>query len=125
MQEPTLIPVLGHECVLDESTEDPRRRVCARLGDRLLGVAAFEPLFGPHAEGVIALAPDGSEALVPYLLDELLQAATASGLTVVRFVLPHAGQRRTAEHLAATRCDGTLRREFLEVRPVVAQRLAS
>lgn len=117
--------MLGHERVLDETTDDPRRRVCAELGDRLLGVGAFEPLFGPHAEGVIALAPDGSEALVPYLVDELLRCATASGLTVVRFMLAHPAQRRTAEHLAATRCDGTLRREFLEVRPTAAQRLAS
>lgn len=125
MQEPPLIAVLGHERVLGESIEDPRRRVSACLGDRVLGVGAFEPLFGPHAEGVIALAPDGSEALVPYLVDELVQRAGRSGLTVVRFVFPHGGQRRTAEHLAATRSDGTLRREFLDVRAAMAQRLAS
>ena len=50
-----LIPVLGHVRVLRESPADPRRRLVEEDDGRVLGAAAYEELFGPHAEGVVAM----------------------------------------------------------------------
>lgn len=111
-----LVPVLGHGRVLDEGLGDARRRVVAREGDAIVGVGAFEPLFGPHAEGVIAIADGASGGLVPFLLDELLGRVHDAGLVAVRFVFAGREQHDTAERVTAGRSNCTLRREWLDVR---------
>jgi hypothetical protein len=111
-----LIPVLGHARVLEDAPRDERRRVVAYEGDAIVGVGAFEPLFGPHAEGVIAIRDGDSPALLPYLLDELLERVHTAGLVAVRFVFADRTQLRTAEHLSNVRTHCALRRDWLDVR---------
>jgi hypothetical protein len=116
MADRHLTAVLGHARVLDEGLRDERRRVLAYEGDEMVGVGVFEPLFGPHAEGVIAIRDGDSAALVPYLLDELLERVHGSGLVAVRFVFGTGDQRETAQRLSAIRRHCALRRDWLDVR---------
>lgn len=116
MDASDLIPALGHPRVLEDGFGDPRRRVVAREGDAIIGVAAFEPLFGPRAEGLVAMRDGASGGLVPYLVDELLERVHESGLLAVRFVFASREQHPIAERLAAARAHCTLRREWLDVR---------
>lgn len=116
MAQRHLIPVLGHARVLEDAPRDDRRRVVAYEADEIVGVGAFEPLFGPHAEGVIAIREGDSPALLPYLLDELLERVHAAGIVAVRFVFADREQHRTAEHLSTIRTHCALRREWLDVR---------
>ena len=111
-----LIPALGHARVLSEGLVDHRRRVAAFEGEDLVGIAAFEPLFGPHAEGVIAIRRGDSEALVPYLLDELLECVHQAGLVAVRFVFPTRAQHDTAKRLSSLRSHCSVRRDWLDIR---------
>ncbi len=112
-----LTPVLGHARVLEDAPGDPRRRVVTYEGDAIVGVAAFEPLFGPHAEGVIALR-DGERtaSLLPHLLDEVLVRVQEAGLVAVRFVFAERAQHRTAEQLSSLRTHCAVRQDWLDVR---------
>lgn len=116
MADDHLTPVLGHARVLAEGMSDAQRRVLAYEGDAVVGVGAFEPLFGPHAEGVIAVRRGDSAALLPYLLDELLERVTESGIVAVRFVFGAHEQRCTAVRLAAMRRHCAIGRDWLDVR---------
>lgn len=111
-----LIPVLGHARVLEDAPRDELRRIVAYEADEIVGVGAFEPLFGPHAEGVIAIREGDSPALLPYLLDELLERVQAAGIVAVRFVFADRGQHRIAEHLSTVRTQCALQRDWLDVR---------
>ncbi|MBO9534149.1 MAG: hypothetical protein J7513_14355 [Solirubrobacteraceae bacterium] len=116
MSASDLVPVLGHARVLSEGLGDARRRVVAWEGDEAAGVAVFEPLFGPHAEAVIAIRPGDSDALLPYLLDELLERVQDAGLVAVRFVFESREQRHIAERLVAVHSHCALRRDWLDIR---------
>lgn len=116
MSASDLVPVLGHVRVLSEGLGDPRRRVIVGVGERMAGVAVFEPLFGPHAEGVIAIERGESNGLVPYLLDELLARVHEAGLVAVRFVFESRDQRATAERLVGIHASCALRRDWLDIR---------
>lgn len=111
-----LTPVLGHARVLDDAPRDDRRLVVAYEGDAIVGVGAFEPLFGPHAEGVIAIRDGDSPSLLPYLLDELLERIHDAGIVAVRFVFADRDQLRTAERLSALRAHCAVRQDWLDVR---------
>jgi hypothetical protein len=116
MQSADLVPVLGHPRVLSEGLSDAQRRAVAYEGDDLAGVGVYEPLFGPHAEGVIAVREDDSHALVPYLLDELLGRVEHAGLVAVRFVFASREQLHLAERLSTVRAHCELRRDWLDIR---------
>lgn len=111
-----LTPVLGHARVLDDAPRDDRRRVVAYEGDAIVGIGAFEPLFGPHAEGVIAIRDGESPSLVPYLLDELLERVHEARIVAVRFVFADRSQQRMAERISDLRSQCAMRRDWLDVR---------
>jgi hypothetical protein len=111
-----LTPILGHARVLDEGLTDARRRVLAYEGDSVVGVGVFEPLFGPHAEGVIAVREGASGTLLPYLLDELLERVNDAGLVAVRFVFGTREQHPVAERLSQLRSHCALRPDWLDIR---------
>jgi hypothetical protein len=105
---PAFAPVLGHARVLREAAGDPLRRVVA--GDdpgRLAGIAAYEPLFGRHAEGVVALADGVEPQVAEGLFHDLLARTTAEGLVLIHFVLLPA-QAALATMLAATVTGATI-----------------
>lgn len=118
MSREAFVPVLGHPRVIGAST-DAERRVLAHDGDRIVGVAAFEPA-GSVAEAVITLAPDASGGLVPFLLDELTARAARYGLVALRFDFEVDDQHTIAERVAGRRADCTVRRDHLDVRTAVA-----
>ena len=111
-----LTPVLGHARVLSEGMADAGRRVMAYDGDTVIGIGVFEPLFGPHAEGVIAVRAGGSDTLVPYLLDALVERIHDAGLVAVRFVFGTRDQQQVAHELTAARAHCAVRRDWLDVR---------
>ena len=96
-----LTPVLGHVRVLRESPADPTRRLVEEEDGRVLGAAAYEELFGPHAEGVVAVRDVEDHAGALRLLDRMLDGARAEGIVLVRFVL-EAAQLPLAATVAAT-----------------------
>lgn len=110
------VPLLGHPRVLEASADDPRRHVVIRDGETITGVAAYEPLFGPRAEGVVAIRQDASDAILPYLVDALLDCTHAAGLHAVRFVFGSAEQHWRAERLRSIHGDCSVRRDWLDVR---------
>lgn len=81
-----LTPVLGHPRVLREAGDQPRRRVVDHA-ERLDGVAAWEPLFGRHGEGVVALRDTSRLTTATQLFRDLLSRAADDGIVLVRFVL--------------------------------------
>jgi len=107
--------VLGHSRVLS-GVLDPGNRVIAYDGESAVGVAAFEPLFGPRAEGAIALTAGASGGLTHYLLDGLLELASRSGIHAVRFVFETTQQRRTADRMLGSRAECVMRRNDVEIR---------
>lgn len=94
-----LTPVLGHPRVLREAGTQPHRRVVDHA-ERLDGVAAWEPLFGRHGEGVVALRDTSRVTAAADLFRDLLTRAAADGIVLVRFVLLP-GQDTLAFTLAA------------------------
>jgi hypothetical protein len=66
----------------------------------LWGVGAYEPLYGPHAEGAIAVRHPHGEELAVRLVGGICRAAGATGLVAMRFALLPA-QLALAELLAA------------------------
>lgn len=112
----TFVPLLGHPRVLEASAEDPRRRVVIRDGEAITGVAAYEPLYGPRAEGVVAIRQDASDATLPFLVDALLDLTHAAGLRAVRFVFGSAEQHWRAERLRCIHDDCSVRRDWVDVR---------
>ncbi len=82
-----LTSVLGHPRVLREAAVSPRRRIVVRGPERLDGVAAWEPLYGRHVEGVVALRDVACRPAATRLLHELLERAAADDIVLVRFVL--------------------------------------
>lgn len=108
------VPVLGHPRVI-AAAADADCRVLAHDGDRIVGVAAFEP-DGSTAEAIITLAPDASGGLVPYLLDELTTRAQRRGVLALRFSYEVGDQRGIAQRVAARRGDCSVRRDHLDVR---------
>lgn len=118
------VPVLGHPRVLETIESDPRRQVVIRDGDQISGIAAYEPLFGQRAEGVVAIRQDGSDAILPYLVDALLDRTHAAGLHAVRFVFGSPEQHWRAARLAHIHGDCSVRRDWLDVRPLGSATLA-
>lgn len=108
------VPVLGHPRVI-AAAADADCRVLAHDGDRIVGVAAFEP-DGSTAEAIITLAPDASGGLVPYLLDELATRAQRRGVVALRFDYEVGDQHGIAQRVAARRGDCSVRRDHLDVR---------
>ncbi len=117
MSAEPFVPVLGHHRVIGAST-DAELRVLAHDGDRIVGVAAFEPE-GSVGDAIITLAPDASGGLVPFLLDELTARAARYGLTALRFDFEIDDQHGIAERVAGRRADCTVRRDHLDVRTAV------
>ncbi len=113
---PNSFPCSGTRASLSDGLADAERRVVAYEGDDVAGVGVYEPLFGPHAEGVIAIRPGDSATLVPYLLDELLERVRDAGLVAVRFVFSSREQQSVAQHLTAIRAQCALGRDWLDVR---------
>lgn len=110
-----LTPVLGHPRVLREAAIEPRRGVLDRDGDRLDGVAAWEPLFARRGEGVVALRDAVNATVAARLVGALLALAAADGVVLVRFVvLP--GQQALAATLAAGLPEAALTADELAVR---------
>lgn len=109
------VPVLGHPRVISAAA-DAECRVLAHDGDRIVGIAAFDPAPSAHAEAIITLAPDASGGLVPYLLDELTTRAQRHGVAALRFDYEVDEQRGIAQRVAARRGDCSVRRDHLDVR---------
>ncbi len=120
MESPAFTTVLGQSCVLGDVLGDARNRVLAYDGDVVVGMAAFEPLYGHQAEAAIAVAPGSAGGLVAFLLDGIVEQAAASGVTVLRFVFAAPRQRTCALELTAGRAAVTLRSDRLEIRTGVA-----
>ncbi len=111
MTAPDLVPALGHARVLGEGLGDARRSVGRRAGrGRGRGVGLRAALRAACREGVIAIRSGDSGALVPFLLDALLERVHAAGLVAVRFVFETRDQRQTAERLVAIHSHCALRR---------------
>lgn len=108
--------VIGQTGVLGNTHSDARHRVLAYDGDDIVGVAAFEPLYGHQAEAVIAVAPGSAGGLASFLLDGLIERAAASGVTVLRFVFGGPRQRPCAAALTAGRAAVVLRPDRMEIR---------
>jgi hypothetical protein len=100
MDRASLITVLGHPRVLTEAAGDPARRHVVTGDDGLWGVGAYERLYGPHAEGAIAVRHPHGDELALRLVDGVCRAAAGAGLVGVRFALLPA-QLALAELLAA------------------------
>lgn len=118
MTAQAFIPVLGHPRVA-AAYADADLRVLAHDGDRIIGVAAFEPA-GTVGDAIISLAPDASGGLVPFLLDELTARAARHGLLALRFDFAVDDQHGIAERVAGRRADCSVRRDHLDVRTAVA-----
>lgn len=112
----SFVPVLGHPRVLQASADDPRQHVVICEGDTITGIAAYERLFGPRAEGVVAIRQDASDAILPFLVDALLDRTHTAGLHAVRFVFGSAEQHWRAERLRSIHGDCSVRRDWLDVR---------
>ncbi|MBJ7470318.1 MAG: hypothetical protein JHD16_03415 [Solirubrobacteraceae bacterium] len=119
MSAEAFVPVLGHPRVITAAA-DAERRVLAHDGDRIVGVAAFEPI-GSTGEAIITLAPDASGGLVQFLLDELASRAARLGVFSLRFDFGVDDQRGIADRLASRRSDCSVRRDHLDVRTTVQQ----
>ena len=108
--------VLGRSLLL-EAAADPRRRVVLTAADRVLAVAAFEPLYGPQAEFAVSCLPGADAGPVESVLDLLAAAAERHGVRTLRATI---GVDQRA--LAATIRGGRVRGDVLHVD--VAQRLS-
>ena len=109
-----LVTVLGHPRVLAEAAVDAlRRRVVTNRGG-VDGVSAYEPLYGRHAEGAIALRQRHGQDLAPQLLDAVCRTAAGAGFVAIRFALL-SGQLERAELLAAEVPAAELRRDHFVV----------
>lgn len=114
MVQEAFVPVLGHRRVI-AAASDAEHRVLAHDGDRIIGIAAFEPA-GSTGEAIITLAPDASGGLVPFLLDELTARAARHGIVALRFSYEVGEQRGVAQRIAGRRGDCSVRRDHLDVR---------
>lgn len=115
MRVPSFVPVLGNPRVIAGAL-DAEHRVLAYDGEQIVGMAAFERLYGPRAEGVITLAGGASGGLVNYLLDGLLERAERSGVMTISFSFDVAEQHALAERLVGRRPGWRLRRDGLDIR---------
>lgn len=79
--------VLGHERVLDEGAGDPRRRVTEHRDGRIVGAAAYEPLYGPAAEVAVALEDPAEASLAARLVERVAEIVRDAGLHTMRFAL--------------------------------------
>lgn len=117
MTAAAFIPVLGHPRVA-AAYADADRRVLAHDGERIIGVAAFEPE-GTVGDAIISLAVGESGGLVSFLLDELTARAARHGLLALRFEFAVDEQHGVAERVAGRRADCCVRRDHLDVRTAV------
>lgn len=108
--------VLGNPRVLSGSQADARTRVLAYDGDVIVGIAMFEPLYGHHAEAVIAVASGSPSGLITLLFDNLVDLARSYGITVLRYALGPGSQRSLASRLRQSCSATTLRPDRLELR---------
>lgn len=93
--------VLGHDRVLLEAGPVAARRVTAREEGTIQGVAAFTPLYGRAAEGVVAVRDILRFDVISELLERLLEILVVDSRPLVRFVLS-ADQVGLAERLLVT-----------------------
>jgi hypothetical protein len=112
-------PVLGHGRVLFDAGAVAANRVTARGGATIDGVAAFEPLYGQAAEGVIAVRDPHRHDLIAELVERLLEALAREGRAVVHFFLS-ADQGPLAAQICGSRPDARLRGAMLSL-PTVAR----
>jgi hypothetical protein len=111
--------VLGHDRVLLDSGAVAANRVTARDGGVIYGVAAFEPLYGKGAEGVVAVRDPLRLDLIGELVERLLEALAREGRGVVHFFLS-VEQAPIAEFINTSRLDALLRGRTLSL-PICAR----
>lgn len=115
MPSVNFLTVLGDSRVVAGAL-DAQRRILAYDGDEIVGLAAYETLYGPRAEGVITLASGASGGLVSFLLDELLERAYGAGIATMSFAFDVPEQRGLAERLLGRRAGLRIHRDGLEIR---------
>lgn len=94
------IPVLGHDQVLLDAGAVSAHRVIARDRGVVQGIAAFVPLYGRGAEGVIAVRDPSRLDLIGQLVEHLLEALAREGRAVVDFLVAP-GQAPVAAHITS------------------------
>ncbi len=106
--------VLGHDRVLLDAGAVAANRVTARDGAAIHGVAAFEPIYGRGAEGVIAVRDPLRLDVVGELMERLLEALAREGRAVVHFFLA-VDQAPLAELISTSRLEALIHGEILSL----------
>lgn len=98
--------VLGRERVLEEAVGDARRRAVEHRDGRIIGVAAFEQLYGPAAEVAVSLEDPADVSLAARLVRRIADVIRAAGLQTMRLGVTPRQEQMTLAVLGMEPVDG-------------------